>query len=43
LKIFERYFTKLIESDDIHKNQARINVIGRWEEQFPNSLKKTKN
>ena len=40
LKIFERYFTRLIESDDIHKNQARINVIGRWEEQFPNSLKK---
>jgi len=40
LDIYSRYFTKLIGSDDIYDNEVRINVIGRWEEQFPNSLKK---
>lgn len=40
LSIYKRYFTKLIESKEIHEYEARINVIGRWEEQFPESLKK---
>lgn len=40
LDIYRRYFSKLINSEDIHKNKARINLIGRWEEQFPESLKK---
>lgn len=40
LKIFEKYFARLVKSEEIHKNQARINVIGKWEEQFPESLKK---
>ena len=39
LKIFEKYFTKLIKNEDVHKNKVRINVIGRWEKQFPNHLK----
>lgn len=39
LKIYERYFSKLLQSEDIHKNQARINVIGKWREQFPAKLK----
>jgi len=35
LDIYRRYFLKLLDSEDIHKNQVQINVIGRWEEQFP--------
>jgi undecaprenyl diphosphate synthase len=28
-----------LTSDEIHKDQAKIRFIGRWEEQFPESLK----
>lgn len=40
LRIYEEYFQKLMDSEELHKNQARINIIGRWEEQFPERLKK---
>lgn len=40
LKIYEKYFKKLIVDEDIHRNRVKINVIGKWEEQFPSSLKK---
>ena len=40
LRIYETYFSKLAESEDIHKDQARIRCIGHWEEQFPESLKR---
>lgn len=40
LRIYTTYFSKLCESADIHKDRARINFIGHWEEQFPASLKK---
>lgn len=40
LRIYEEYFIKLLHSSDIHDNQVRINFIGKWEEQFPGSLKK---
>ncbi len=40
LEIYQRYFKKIMDSEEIHGNQVRINVIGRWEEQFPESLKK---
>lgn len=39
LRIYETYFKKLLTSEDIHKNQAKIRFIGHWEEQFPSSLK----
>lgn len=39
LRIYEIYFKKLLESDDIHKDEARIRFIGHWAEQFPDSLK----
>ncbi|OGI17513.1 MAG: di-trans,poly-cis-decaprenylcistransferase [Candidatus Moranbacteria bacterium RIFCSPHIGHO2_02_FULL_40_12b] len=39
MKIYEKYFTKLFNSDDIHKNEARINIIGKWREQLPGKLK----
>ena len=40
LRIYETYFKRLLESDAIHKDQVKIRFIGRWEEQFPVSLKK---
>ena len=40
LRIYEAYFTKLLESGDIHADKVRIRCIGRFEEQFPASLKK---
>jgi len=40
LGIYEKYFKKLMDSEEIHHNEARINIIGRWREQFPESLKK---
>lgn len=39
LRIYETYFQKLLTSEDIHRDQAKIRFIGRWEEQFPASLK----
>lgn len=39
LRIYSTYFGKLLESEDIHKDQAKIRFIGRWEEQFPDALK----
>lgn len=38
LRIYEKYFKKLIESEKIHKNEARINIIGKWKGQFPKNL-----
>ncbi|MFO7807470.1 MAG: polyprenyl diphosphate synthase [Candidatus Moraniibacteriota bacterium] len=40
LKIYEEYFKKLINSSDIFENKTKIQIIGRWEEQFPKRLKK---
>lgn len=40
LDIYKRYFSKMLESSDIHEQEAKVNFIGRWEEQFPESLKK---
>lgn len=40
LRIYEDYFKRLLESEDIHRDQVHIRFIGRWEEQFPLSLKK---
>lgn len=39
LGIYKEYFSKLCESPDIHHDEARINFIGHWEEQFPAPLK----
>jgi undecaprenyl diphosphate synthase len=40
LEIYKKYFTRILESKEIHENEVKINVIGRWEEQFPEPLKK---
>lgn len=39
LRIYETYFKKLLGSEDIHRDRAKIRFIGHWEEQFPSSLK----
>jgi tritrans,polycis-undecaprenyl-diphosphate synthase [geranylgeranyl-diphosphate specific] len=38
LQIYEKYFEKLIGSDDVHEKKIKINVIGKWREQFPKKL-----
>jgi len=40
LKIYEKYFSRLIENKDISEKEVKINFIGRWQEQFPQSLQK---
>lgn len=40
LDIYGRYFKKILEGKEIHEHEASIRVIGRWEEQFPESLKR---
>lgn len=39
LEIYKKYFSKLLDNRDIHENKVRINFIGKWREQFPESLK----
>ncbi len=38
VKIYEKYFIKLISSDDIFDDEVCINVLGKWREQLPKSL-----
>ncbi len=40
LNIYTEYFSKILDNKEIHENEVRINFIGRWREQFPESLKK---
>lgn len=40
LRIYETYFTQLLESDDIHTDKVHVRFIGRFDDQFPESLKK---
>lgn len=40
LSVYERYFSKLINSDEIFHDQVRLNIIGNWRTQFPSSLVK---
>lgn len=40
LDIYGKYFKELIGGEDIYKYEVKINVIGRWEEYFPEALKK---
>lgn len=40
LRIYEKYFEKLINEKDVHTDRTKIRFIGHWQEQFPESLKK---
>lgn len=35
-RIYERYFRQLAKRKEIHQNQVKVNVIGRWSEILPN-------
>ncbi len=39
LRIYATYFEKLMADQDVFRDRVRIRCIGRWEEQFPDSLK----
>ncbi len=39
-RIYKKYLGKLMDSEDVHHNQVRINIIGKWKELLPESLKK---
>lgn len=41
LDIYVEYFHRILSSDDVHENEARVRVLGEWERQFPDALKKT--
>jgi len=38
LDIYEKYFKRLIQDERVFKNKIKINIIGRWQEQFPQKL-----
>jgi undecaprenyl diphosphate synthase len=38
LRIYETYFQELLHNADIHEKKVRVRLIGRWREQFPESL-----
>lgn len=40
LAIYEEYFRKLIDSDEVYESQAKIVILGDWRNQFPGKLKK---
>lgn len=40
LRIYEKYFEKLMSEKQIYEDEVRIRCIGRWQEQFPDRLKK---
>lgn len=40
IKIYEQYFQKLLKEKKVYENEVKINVFGRWEEIFPQKLKK---
>lgn len=39
LGIYEKYFKRILENEEIHKNKVKISCIGKWESQFPEGLK----
>jgi len=41
LNIFKKKFLKLSENEKIHKNKIKINIFGKWREQFPKEVKES--
>ncbi len=39
-EVFRQYFERLLRTKAIHEHRARVSVVGRWEELFPERLKK---
>lgn len=43
LKLFKERFLELSESEIVHQNQIKINILGDWREQFPKDVKSSLN
>lgn len=43
LRLFKERFLELSKSEIVHKNQVRINILGDWQEQFPEDVKASLN
>ncbi|MFA7169770.1 MAG: polyprenyl diphosphate synthase [Candidatus Paceibacterota bacterium] len=41
LKIFKEEFNKLADSERVHKEEIKINIIGSWREQLPADVKES--
>lgn len=41
--IFEEQFKRMIDNEKIHKNEVRVQILGRWKELFPESTQKVFN
>ena len=41
LEIFKKKFLELSEDEKIHKNKMKINIFGKWREQFPEDVKES--
>ncbi len=41
LGIFRKKFLELSEDEKIHKNKMKINIFGKWREQFPEDVKES--
>ncbi len=40
LQIYKKYYQRLIKSEEIHKKEVKINIIGKWKKFFPSNLVK---
>lgn len=40
LNLFKKGFSELIDDENIHRNKVKINIIGDWQKQFPENIKK---
>ncbi|MDO8664166.1 MAG: polyprenyl diphosphate synthase [Candidatus Liptonbacteria bacterium] len=40
MKIFEIYFRKLAKRKELHKDEIKVDILGRWREFFPEATKK---
>ena len=40
LKLFEKYFKKLADTKEIHRQKVKVNAVGRWRELFPENVKR---
>lgn len=38
IDVFHKSFEKLLKNKEIHENEVRVNIIGRWHEKFPQNL-----
>ncbi len=39
MKVFEIYFKKLVKIKEIHQNEIKVDILGKWNEFFPGATK----